>query len=625
MRHTRRFVLAAVLVGMLTAPSAATSAQPALSGTWQVFVQSPPLQPGQMMGPLGVGLDRTGNVYVADEDGRLHKLAPDGQPLGAWPIAPLGILHSGIRGVAIDDTGAVYVTDGREGQSRVRKVSSDGHLVAEWGTDGSAPGQLRGAAALALDAAGNVYVADMNNQRIQKLSPNGEPLGQWGHQGRGLGEFETPTGIALASDGSIWVADPGTGSRPGSLQHLAGDGRPLERLALPDDARRIKPGDPTPRRLPRRPTSVALDTSGNIFVGDFDDAVVVKLAPNGDVLASYPGVGEAGHTIPYPAALAVDGQGNVYIAQNRANRVQKLNGSLEPVGQMGLPIPLPGQFGWPRHVAVDSRGVVYVIGQYARIQRFLPDGTVLPPFAENPYAPVWRSDTSGRLAVGPDDTLYFGNVPAQRVDVMTVDGALITSLGNPEGKPSGAPGEFAAPQAVAIDAAANIYVAGQDSRLQKLDPGGNPLATWGGRGNGLGQFDFPTGLAVDRAANLLYVADSHNHRIVQLTTDGEVRAIWGKTPDENGYGAGDGPGEFFFPNDVAVDASGNVWIVDAGHSRIQVLSRSGEPLASWGSEGDQPGQFHGPDGIAAASDGSIYVADTANMRIQRFVPDGVTP
>ncbi len=91
-------------------------------------------------------------------------------------------------------------------------------------------------------------------------------------------------------------------------------------------------------------------------------------------------------------------------------------------------------------------------------------------------------------------------------------------------------------------------------------------------------------------------------------------AVWGQK--------GTSPGQFNEPRGLAVDASGNLYVVDSKNDRIQKLSLDGKPLMSWGQEGKDPGQFKDPCGIAVGPDGSIYVADTWNHRIQKFDANG---
>ena len=82
-------------------------------------------------------------------------------------------------------------------------------------------------------------------------------------------------------------------------------------------------------------------------------------------------------------------------------------------------------------------------------------------------------------------------------------------------------------------------------------------------------------------------------------------------------GPGTGPGEFRGPHGVAFDAQGNLYVAEAGNHRIQNLSPDGEPLAQWGSLGEDPGQFFRPTGLAVDGDGNIFVADWGNNRVQK--------
>ena len=77
-------------------------------------------------------------------------------------------------------------------------------------------------------------------------------------------------------------------------------------------------------------------------------------------------------------------------------------------------------------------------------------------------------------------------------------------------------------------------------------------------------------------------------------------------------------GQFNNPTAIAVDAQGNVYVVDSGNQRVEKYTSGGGYIASWGVPGTGPGQFQAPYGVAVASDGSVYVVDTGNNRVQRF-------
>jgi sugar lactone lactonase YvrE len=135
----------------------------------------------------------------------------------------------------------------------------------------------------------------------------------------------------------------------------------------------------------------------------------------------------------------------------------------------------------------------------------------------------------------------------------------------------------------------------------------------GGRGSMAGQFNFPTGLAVD-GLGILYVADSYNHRIQRITPTGEVAVIGGR---------GSGKGRFLSPQGIATDAARAFYICEQGNHRVQKYSANGVLEMIFGRPGARDGELRNPTGIAVAPcSGDIFVADTGNARVQRFDCDG---
>lgn len=140
------------------------------------------------------------------------------------------------------------------------------------------------------------------------------------------------------------------------------------------------------------------------------------------------------------------------------------------------------------------------------------------------------------------------------------------------------------------------------------------IATFGSPGPGLGQFAGPWDVAVG-ADGRVFVTDLFNSRVQVFSASGAYLDQWGS--------AGSGPGQFTYPNGIAVSpVNGTVYVVDSGNHRVQHFTASGEFLGTWGEEGSQPGQFLRPNGIDVAVDGSVYVVDSLNDRIQEFDADG---
>jgi sugar lactone lactonase YvrE len=134
-----------------------------------------------------------------------------------------------------------------------------------------------------------------------------------------------------------------------------------------------------------------------------------------------------------------------------------------------------------------------------------------------------------------------------------------------------------------------------------------------------GQFRDPNGIALDAAGNV-YVLDSGNHRVQKFSNHGELLATWGSE--------GTGEGQFVNGARIAVDRNGVVYVTEThlpdgtGSTRIQKFSSSGAFLSSWGSRGSGPGQFEDPVGIATDGASNVYVVEVTNRRVQKLDADG---
>jgi tripartite motif-containing protein 71 len=161
---------------------------------------------GQFDGPLGIAVDRSGNVLAADSrNGRLEKFKPSGTF-----ITSIGIKGSGYgqfgepNGIAIDRDGNIYVADAAN--NRVQKIAPDGTFIAEW--TGPPPGFFA-PRDIAVGPDNSIYVLDQGHSRIVKMDPNGNVLTVWGSEGAGDGQFANHTGLAVdPNTNRIYVADP---------------------------------------------------------------------------------------------------------------------------------------------------------------------------------------------------------------------------------------------------------------------------------------------------------------------------------------------------------------------------------------------------------------------------------
>jgi DNA-binding beta-propeller fold protein YncE len=182
---------------------------------------------------------------------------------------------------------------------------------------------------------------------------------------------------------------------------------------------------------------------------------------------------------------------------------------------------------------------------------------------------------------------------------------------------------------------------------------GHPLtpSTWGSKGKGLGQFYLPENIAFDSKDEFLYVADSGNNRIQKFTTWGRNITSWGSLCDlhnpisckTSNNSSEIGAGQFRYPQGLAVDFKGDVYVADFSNDRIQKFDSNGKFLKMWGSscnlkndrddhckdpDGEGPnqtgdGQFYRPKGIAVnPKSDEVYIVDKVNDRIQKFDSNG---
>jgi hypothetical protein len=206
-------------------------------------------------------------------------------------------------------------------------------------------------------------------------------------------------------------------------------------------------------------------------------------------------------------------------------------------------------------------------------------------------------------------TVFVVDAATNRIQRFGDEGVFLSAFGGP----GPGPARFMRAGHVAADFGSVYVTDGGSARVQKFTPDGTFLLSWGSSGFEDGQFQTPSGVAIDALGNV-YVVDSQTNRVQRFTSDGAFELGWG--------GTGIGPGQFSSAQDVAVDALGAVYVVDRLANRVQKFTADGRPLLSWGSRGTGDGQFDGPSGIATDAAGNVVVADTGNQRVEQFTPDG---
>ena len=256
------------------------------------------------------------------------------------------------KGVAIDAAGNLYVVDSQN--DRIQKFDRYGKYLTSWGSSGSDEGQFGVPIGVALDALGNVYVADKANHRIQKFDNTGTFLLTWG--------WGVQNGSPVLQ---TCVANCQAGSAGGNVGQF-------------DD-----------------PTYLAIDVSGVVYVADTDNHRIQKFESTGVFLDLWGAFGSGDEEFKYPMGIAIDSKDNAYVADSENYRIVKYNIDgifLDKWGSQGI---LPGELNSPVGVAVDRKGDVYVSDQVNyRMQKFSPRGELLS---------VWGKDgTAGGEFDYPD-------------------------------------------------------------------------------------------------------------------------------------------------------------------------------------------------------------------------------
>jgi cysteine-rich repeat protein len=594
-----------------------------------------PATAAELNGPSAVAVDGVGNLYVLDagnarvrlvrSDGVIATIAGDGTSGGSGDGGPavLAQLAPGSGGgLAVDGLGEVYVAD--TFNHRIRRVGRDGVIttVAGSGTVGSSgdggpatEAQLTFPAAVALDPAGAVLIGDGSN-RVRRVDASGTITtvagnGQLGHDGDGglaiAAQLGQPQAIALDAGGAMYITTQNllrrvspdgiiarVAGQSGVLGGFAGDGGPA--LAAQFDGA----------------NGVAVAGDGVIYVADTSNNRVRRIAVNGVIAtAAGSGVGGAGGagggatsaTLAAPHGIAVDGDGNLYIAETYNHVVQRVRpgGEIAIIAGTGLGSfggdggpAVAAQLAFPHDVAVDAAGAVFILdNENCRIRRVDPDGTI--------------TTIAGTGSCGYDG-----------------DGGPATAA------------ELSYPEGLALDGAGNLYIADTGNvRVRRVNAAGTISTVAGDGSSGFGgdggpaieaQFAAPRGLVVDGAGNL-YIADTGNRRVRKVSAAGTVTTIAGT--GASGAAGDGGPAtaaQLALPVALALDAAGRLYIADDGSNRVRRVSAAGTistyvgvGLAGFGGDGGAAAAalLDGPRGLALDAAGDLYISERDNARVRR--------
>ncbi|HEX6100626.1 MAG TPA: NHL repeat-containing protein [Thermoanaerobaculia bacterium] len=552
-------------------------------------------------------------------------------------------------------------------QTLAGSTSGGGHIDAQ-----GESARFSAPRAIAVDAAGNFYVADTGNHVIRKITPDGEVSTLAGAPGvagyaDGTGSaarFRFPTGIAVdAGSGAIFVSDKDNHvirrvTIDGVVTTFAGTGGIQGTTNGTGSAARFT-----------FPRGIAFDTLGNLMVADTGNHVIRKINRSAVVTThagamrssgSSDGFGaQAGLNSPFEVALDPT-TASLLVSDTGNHTIRKVTPDGRVTTVAGSPLASgdedgtgsEARFAAPWGIAVDSAGYAYVTDSANQKIRWVSPAGEVTTFAGDGFAgtvdglsTLARFTYPSDVVLGPDGALYVADAYTMSIRRIPIAAAFVSTFAGSKpangtdagSNAAGTNARFHFPHGIAVDGAGNAYVAESSGAIRRITPEGVVSVFAGAQGTSgsadgpalSARFSFPRGLAFDPNGNL-FVADTNNHTIRKITPAGIVTTFAGVAGEfgfQNGTGA---QARFYYPWDVATDSLGNVYVTDAYNHSIRIIEPAGVVTTFAGSGGagyfDAIGtsaDFRYPLGISIDTARNLYIADWGNDVIRRITQAGV--
>jgi hypothetical protein len=583
--------------------------------------------------------------------------------------------------IAAAPDGTLVVADSEHAQVlRFDPVSATFTAVAGTGVGGfsgdggpATNARLNYAVSVAYDAAGNLFIADVGNGRIRKVSAaTGEMStvagGGWS-EAEGVPPLEAtlrgPWAVTVGADGSIYIVEqdanrvrriaPGTGlitTIAGSGTYgFAGDGGPAQSAQL------------------ARPSDVALDGAGNLYIADQSNHCIRVVDHATGIISRYAGTGQEDWNpvdgvpaidaaLSRPTTLRFDSLGNLLFNDQGTGRVRKVDagtGILTTIAGGGWQEDdggpaLYGRIDMPQGLALASNGDLYVtsLNSYI-IQRISAADGTLQTVAGNGFAHFSGDGAAATLAqVSPDDPVAdpAGNISFldnMRIRTVNAGSGLITTVAGPGswGDPAdGGPAAnafFSYPTALARDAQGNLFIAEQGNlRIRKIDAATGLIHHYAGVGYGYGGDGGPASSATMRmirdmatdAAGNLYIVEEGGPRVRRIdAATGIITTIAGNGAISGPLNDGSPATQvaLYYPATVAVDSAGSVYISERGRIRkIDAITGIITSVAGNGTYQDTgdggPATNAGisADDLVVDSAGNIFIASGFSYRVRKI-------
>lgn len=599
--------------------------------------------------PGGIALYEGTNLVVADtRNSTIRLLAPVGTN---WMVSTLagGAGTNGFRdgtnrtalfnqpvGVAADNSRELFVAD--LANDAIRKITPVG---TNWVTTTIAS-NLNSPTAISIDASNNLYLT-LGDDTVRKLaweSTNwilttvaGISTVPGSSDGTNGATFNDPHGIATASNKVLYVAD----SQNNTIREITGDGT-VGTLAGLAGGPGSTDGFNDQARF-NAPLGLAVDAGDNVYVADSQNNTIRQITPAGDVFTlagvatNAPGDADGLSTntsFNFPAAVAVDSQQNVYVADYKNNEIRKLTqagnqwqvSTLAGHANANYAGPITNVIGNTAYQSIAYYYTSNYVNYFGIITNIVNQTTTITVIAFTNVQVIRVTNIIAgvaSIATNVLSTNLFQLPPAPLLLNGTVPNAL-----------------FNHPSGVALDALDNLYVAdGGTNGVRVITPGGTVTTLQGSAGSylvnpllfGTNQlFYHSSAVTVDAGGNV-YVADVANDTIREIGAGGAVTTIAG-SPGLSGYADGtNNLARFSSPVSLSVDARTNLYVAD---STTHILRRITPVGTNWvvttiGGEAGMPGSADGvgttarfdlPGGIALDGQGKLYIADTGNNTIR---------
>ncbi len=412
------------------------------------------------------------------------------------------------------------------------------------------------------------------------------------------------------------------------------------------------------------PRGVAVDSNGNVYVGDVSNHRVIRIdgaTKNSSVFAgtgssgfSGDGAAAASAQLNEPYGVAVDSNNNVFIADTGNRRLRLVTISTGNItthagtgaSGSGNAFRTSATFSWIYDVATDSSNNVYIADRANSLVRLLTasSGQVSNIMGPN-VAGVSIGAVEG-VSVDSSGNLWAASHSAHRVFRRTSSGtgsvfagSVTLGFGGDGGAATSA--RLSNPRDAAADSSGNVYIAdASNHRIRRVDTSGN-ISTFAGTGTASSTGDggaassatlnFPEKLALD-SSNNIYIGERGGNRVRKIDTSGNISTIAGLGPTAVGDGAAASSSSLNGPLGAAVDSSGNVYIADTAGHRIRRVDASTSNISTFAGTGTAGNTGDGaaatsallssPSGVAVDASGNVYIADSGNNRVRRVDTSG---